>query len=79
MARNKLADLNNLLFEQLENLVTAETEDDVKREVNKSKAVSSLASNIINCAELSLNAKRLQLEYGLEEPIAPALTYDDKK
>ena len=77
MARNKISDLNNLLFEQLENLVTAETDEDVKREVNKSKAVSSLASNIVNCAQLSLQAKELQLEYGLEETLVPSLTYDN--
>lgn len=76
MARNKISDLNNLLFEQLENLITAESEEDIKREVNRGKAVSSLASNIVNCAQLSLHAKQLQLEYGIEENIVPALNYE---
>ena len=77
MARNKISDLNNLLFEQLENLITAESEEDIKREVNKAKAVSSIASNIVNCANLSIRAKELQLEYGVTEPVAPALSYED--
>lgn len=77
MARNKISDLNNLLFEQLENLVTAETDEEIKREVNKAKAVSSIASNIVSCANLSIRAKELQLEYGVTEPVAPALSYDE--
>ena len=77
MARNKISDLNNLLFEQLENLITAETDEEIKTQVNKSKAVSSLASNIVNCAELSIKAKSLQLEYGVDEAIVPALDYAD--
>lgn len=77
MARNKMSDLNNLLFEQLENLITAESEEEIKREVSRAKAVSSIASNIVASADLSLQAKQLQLEYGLEQSIAQALTYDD--
>lgn len=75
MPRNKIMDLNDLLFEQLENLITAESEDEVKLQVSKSKAVSSLATNIINTANISLEAKKLQLEYGtnLEGPIIPQL------
>lgn len=79
MARNKIIDLNNLLFEQLENLIQAETDDEIKAQVNKSKAVSSIASNIVACANLSLRAKELQLEYGIEDSVVPQLGYDDKK
>ena len=50
--------------------------EDIKREVNRGKAVSSLASNIVNCAQLSLHAKQLQLEYGIEENIVPSLNYE---
>lgn len=64
MPRNKLMDLNNILFEQLENLVTAETDEEIRLQISKSKAVSSIASNIINTASISLEATKIQLEYG---------------
>ena len=67
MPRNKLMDLNDLLFEQLEKLVTAEGDEEIKNEINRSKAVSGIATNIIATANLSLEAKKIQLEYGVEE------------
>ena len=67
MPRNKLMDLNDLLFEQLENLITAETNEEIDRVLKTSKAVSSLASNIIATANLSLEAQKVKLEYGLED------------
>ena len=75
MARNKLMDLNNLLFEQLENLVTAEGDEEVRLQISKSKAVSSIASNIINTASISLEATKIQLEYGenLKGAVIPQL------
>ena len=67
MPRNKLMDLNDILFEQLENLVTAEDENEIKMEINRAKAVSGIATNIIETANLSLQAKKIQLEYALED------------
>ena len=67
MPRNKLMDLNDLLFEQLESLVTAETTEEIDIALKKSKAVSSLASNIINTASVALEAKKIQIEYGMNE------------
>lgn len=64
MPRNKLMDLNNILFEQLENLITAESDEEIRLQISKSKAVSSIASNIINTASISLEATKIQLEYG---------------
>ena len=42
--------LNDALFAQMDKLAAAKTEDDVKREVERSKAVSALATNIVNNA-----------------------------
>lgn len=67
MPRNKLMDLNDILFEQLENLVTAEDEDEIKMEINRAKAVSGIATNIIETANLSLQARKIQLEYALDD------------
>lgn len=74
MPRNKLTDLNDLLFEQLEKLVTAEDDEEIKTEISRSKAVSSIATNIIETAGLALKAKELQLEYAIEDkPLIPQL------
>lgn len=67
MPRNKLMDLNDLLFEQLEKLVTAEGDEEIKNEINRSIAVSGIATNIIKTANLSLQVKKIQLEYDIEE------------
>lgn len=71
--KNKITDLNNLLFEQLERLIDAESEEEVTKEINRAKAVSSIATNIVNTADLSLQATKVQLEYGLQSPVIPQL------
>lgn len=71
--RNKITDLNNLLFEQLEKLIDAESEEEVAKEINRSKAVSSIATNIVNTANISLEATKIKLEYDVKGPLIPQL------
>ncbi len=57
--RNKLIDLNNHLFMQLEKL----SDDDIKGdalqdELARSKAITGIASQIINNAKLALDAHK---------------------
>ena len=57
--KNKLIDLNNHLFCQLEKL----TDDDIKgdqlqEELAKSKAITGLAAQVINNAKLALDAHK---------------------
>ena len=57
MTQNKLSDLNNHLFEQLERL----NDEDLKgelllEEINRAKAVSSVAAQIIQNGSLVLKA-----------------------
>ena len=56
--KNKLTDLNNHLFEQLERL----NDDDLKgdalaEEINRSKAITGVAAQIIGNAKLALDAQ----------------------
>lgn len=51
MPKNRLEDLNNLLFEQIQNLVDPEKETDVKEQISKAKAVAELASVIVDGAK----------------------------
>ena len=55
--RNTLTDLNNHLFEQLERLGDTE-EDHLAVEIDRSKAVASIAKNIIDNGKLALDAAK---------------------
>jgi len=57
--KNKLIDLNNHLFMQVERLCDEDLEgDDMIKEINRSKSMSNLAAQIINNAKLALNAHK---------------------
>lgn len=58
--RNTLRDLNNHLFAQLERLSDEElTSEKLIEEINRAKAVTSVASQIIANGSLVLEAKKL--------------------
>lgn len=57
MARNKISDLNDHLFAQLERL--DDPECDLDKELQKAKAVSMVASQIIKSNKLTIDAMRL--------------------
>lgn len=60
MAKNTLSDLNNHLFAQLERLGDEElTQDDLKMEVDRSKAINGIAKNIIDNAKTTLEGMQL--------------------
>lgn len=60
MAQNKIADLNNHLFAQLERLNDEDTPAaEMELEIKKAAAVSKVASQIINANKLVLDAAKL--------------------
>lgn len=60
MPRNKISDLNNHLFAQLEKLNDDDLQgDQLNTEVNRARAMSSLASQIINSTKLTLDAIKM--------------------
>lgn len=70
--KNKLTDLNDHLFAELERLGDEDLQDDkLQQEISRAKAVSDVATRIIDNAKLALDATKLQVEYGgvVREPI----------
>ena len=64
MVRNTNLDLNNHLFEQLERLNDDELSDDeLKSEINRSKAMTDVSRQIIDNGRLALDAQKLRAEY----------------
>lgn len=71
--KNKLEDLTNLLFEAIECIADAESKEEIDFTVKKGKTISSLASNVIDIANLSLQAEKLKLDYDVQGPLIPQL------
>lgn len=63
--RNKLTDLNNYLFEQLERLNDDDlTDDQFKKEIARAKAVTDVSNAIINNANIALKGAKFLEENG---------------
>lgn len=65
---NKLTDLNNILFEQIERL----NDDDLhgealKQQIKRSQAIESVAGMIIANANTVLKAEKLKMEYTMDD------------
>lgn len=62
--KNKLTDLNNHLFAQIERLGDENMkEEQIGVEIRRAKAISDVAKNIIENANLALSAEKLRVEY----------------
>jgi len=63
--KNKLADLNNHLFMQLERLSDEDlTKDKLEHEVARSKAIVDVSDQIVSGADLQLKGARLVADHG---------------
>lgn len=64
--KNKLSDLNNHLFAQLERLSDEGLKgDELANEIERSKAVTGVSKEIVANARLVLDAQKHKAEFGL--------------
>jgi hypothetical protein len=80
--KNRLIDLNNHLFAQLERLSDEDLGGEkLSEELQKTKAITSVANNIISNARLALDAKVAIQENMIKHPplMLGAEGYDDKE
>lgn len=72
--KNKLIDLNNHLFEELERLNDENlTGDSLQEERERAKSMANIAQTIINNGELALKAVKHYDEYGKKDEIPDIL------
>ena len=63
--KNSLTDLNEYLFQQLDALSNESlSEEELGKEIERSKAVQGIAKTIIDGANVALQAKKHMDEYG---------------
>lgn len=78
--KNKLVDLNNHLFEELERLNNEELKgEELQEERERAKSMANIAQTIINNGELALKAQKHFDEYGKADHIPDILQIGDGK
>lgn len=72
--KNKLIDLNNHLFQQLERLNDEGLSgDQLQDEIERSKAITGVSKEVVSNARLVLDAEKHRREYGLAKGQVPEL------
>lgn len=78
MAKNRLADLNDHLFEQMERLNDESlTPEQLDREIARTRGMCDLAGNVIDLGRLDLDAWKLRAEH--QAPPDGPLLLDGKR
>lgn len=79
--KTTLKDLNDYLFEELERLNDTEelsTDENLEKEIKRSKAITSVAQQIVNNANTILEAQKFASENGRAELPKMLLTTKEK-
>ena len=76
--KNTLGDLNNHLFAELERLSDEETKgEELKEEITRAKAITDIATKIIDNADTVLQAKKFQADVlGRSNIVIPKMLED---
>jgi len=79
--KNDLKALNDYLFEELERLndnEELESDEQLEREIKRSKAITNVAQSIIDNANLVLSAQKYSNEYGGKKEMPKMLSISDR-
>jgi len=72
--KNKLSDLNDHLFSQLERLMDCKADgDELAAEIKRSKAVTEIADKVVSNGELALKAAEFNAQHLRDEVKAPKM------
>jgi hypothetical protein len=72
--KNRLSDLNNHLFAQMERLSNEKLDsENLKKELERSKAVSAIAKDIVATGQLTLKAQALIWDRVIDNKEVPRL------
>lgn len=72
--KNRLTDLNNHLFAQLERLGDEETKGEkLQEEITRSKAISSIAKDIVATGKIVLDAQKAIWERDIDRDKVPKM------
>lgn len=72
--KNKLTDLNDHLFAQIERLATEDlSAADVDKEVKRGKAIAALADQVVKNAHLQVQVAKLVSDKGNIRPLMPVV------
>ena len=62
---NSLADLNEILFNQIQKIQNEDvTDEELEKEIKKSEAITKLSSQVLSSANIALQAQKQFDEYG---------------
>ncbi len=79
MTKNKLKDLNDHLFAQIERLADEDlTPEQLAKEVSRAAAIVSVADRVVETADLQLKAVALAAEYGATSVTVPFMELEHK-
>ena len=71
-----LNDLHNVLMEQIQRLMEAETDEELETETKRAKAVGDVAKNVVDNTRNMIEATKMALEYGYKPKNTELLLID---
>ena len=78
--KNTLLDMHNILMEQLERLNDDElTDEQLDKEIKRSKALGDTAKVIVDNSKTMLEAQKVALEYGVDSDVPNLFQAEEKK
>lgn len=78
--KNKLVDLNDHLFAELERLGDEDlTQEELEKEIARADAITKVGSVLVNNAKTALEATKMQMEWGRRESVKiPEMLLENK-